>query len=880
VCYTGGMSVELLADIAVGAAGAHAVFTYRVPEALHAVVRVGQLVWAPLRRRRVQGVVVDLYGRDAAGRDHEPGAPFPSDTDPDANLRAPELRDLLDVADPEAALTPAQIRLARWIAVRYRTTLFEALSLMLPPGVTQEAETTWRATTEGRGADLGALPPGEREVLYLLRRSGEVSEAELRRRLRGSDAELQSIYAALHERGLAVRGMALTRARARPRMERTVRLARSAAEIRAALESLARAPKQRRLAEYLLESTDQGGERLPVAAALAGADVDHAALRALERRGLVELDAREVRRDPLASATVAPDTPPPLSRAQELAWNMVREALDRPTAPAVGEAAPVPFLLHGVTGSGKTEVYLRAIARALRQGRQALVLVPEIALTTQLVRRFAARFPGQIAVLHSELAPGERYDEWRRLRRGEAGVAIGSRSAVFAPLPGLGLVIVDEEHEPSYKHDAAPRYHARDVARRLAALTRSVLILGSATPSVESYAAARAGRMTLLELPERVTSAVSADGLPRTRALPLPQVTIVDMRRELEEGNRSIFSRTLQEALTSTLERREQAILFLNRRGAASFFMCRDCGYVVACPNCSSPLTLHHVDNGIAREAPPPGAAPLPDTPDLLVCHTCNHRELPPAICPQCWSARIKSFGIGTQRVVEEVEALFPQARAIRWDRDSIGRKGDHERLLDRFLRHEADVLVGTQMIAKGLDLPLVVVVGVVTADTGLNLPDFRAGERAFQLLTQVAGRAGRREAGARVVIQTYAPDHYAIRAAQEHDYAAFYEQEIAFRQQTGYPPFSRLVRFIYAAGSDTRARRAAEALAAEIRRLATLHLPEGWGMIGPAPAFFHVQRGRYRWHLLLRSVDPQPLLDVLRLPPGWAVDVDPVNVL
>lgn len=873
------MTTDLLADVAVGAAGAHAVFTYRVPAALQAAVGVGQLVWAPLRRRRVQGVVVDLYGRDA-GPDREPGALFPPDAYPDANPRAPELRDLLDIADPEAALTPAQIQLARWIAARYRTTLFEALSLMLPPGVTQEAETTWRATTEGRGADLGGLPPGERDVLYLLRRSGEVTEAELRRRLRGSDTELHSIYAALRERGLAVRGMAFTRARARPRLERTVRLARTAAETRAALESLARAPKQRRLAEYLLESTTQPGESLPVAAALAGADVDHAALRALERRGLVELDAREVRRDPLAGAPVAPDTPPPLSRAQELAWNAVREALDRSAASASGEAAPAQFLLHGVTGSGKTEVYLRAIARALRQGRQALVLVPEIALTTQLVRRFAARFPGRLAVLHSELALGERYDEWRRLRRGVAGVAIGSRSAVFAPLPNLGLVIVDEEHEPSYKHDAAPRYHARDVARRLTTLTNSVLILGSATPSVESYAAARAGRMTLLELPERVTSAVSAEGLPRTRSLPLPQVTIVDMRRELEAGNRSIFSRALQEALTNVLERREQAILFLNRRGAATFFMCRDCGHVVACPNCSSPLTLHTADNVVTREAPPPGAVALPDAPHLLVCHTCNHRELPPALCPQCWSARIKSFGVGTQRVVEEVESLFPQARAIRWDRDSIGRKGDHERLLDHFLRHEADVLVGTQMIAKGLDLPMVGVVGVVTADTGLYLPDFRAGERVFQLLTQVAGRAGRREEGARVVIQTYVPDHYAIRAAQEHDYAAFYEQEIAFRRQTGYPPFSRLVRFVYAAGSDERARRAAEALAVDIRRLAARVLDEGWGLIGPAPAFFHVQRGRFRWHLLLRAVDPRPLLDTLRLQPGWAVDIDPVNVL
>lgn len=302
--------------------------------------------------------------------------------------------------------------------------------------------------------------------------------------------------------------------------------------------------------------------------------------------------------------------------------------------------------------------------------------------------------------------------------------------------------------------------------------------------------------------------------------------------------------------------------------------MCRDCGHVIACPNCSSPLTLHRElagqsDNGRSSA-----------TASLLVCHTCNHRELPPAVCPQCWSSRIKSFGIGTQRVADEIATLFPGARTLRWDRDSVGRKGDHDRLLDQFLRHEADVLVGTQMIAKGLDLPMVGMVGVVAADTGLYLPDFRAGERTFQLLTQVAGRAGRRTEGARVIIQTYVPDHYAIRAAQEHDYHAFYEEEIAFRRQTGYPPFTRLVRFVYGAGSDARARRAAESLASDMRSLATKRLTGDWSLIGPAPAFFRVQRNRYRWHLILRADDPTPLLNALRLPPGWVIDIDPVHVL
>jgi primosomal protein N' (replication factor Y) len=626
-------------------------------------------------------------------------------------------------------------------------------------------------------------------------------------------------------------------------------------------------------------------------------------LRALERKQLIEVATREVRRDPLAGDSVPPDTPPQLTRAQERVWLPIADALDARTEVRGPRTeldrellSPQPsvlgtFLLHGVTGSGKTEIYLRAIGRALRHGQQALVLVPEIALTAQLVRRFAARFPGKLAVLHSGLGLGERYDEWRRLRHSQAQLAIGSRSAVFAPLPNLGLIIVDEEHESSYKHDGAPRYHAREVARRLAEISGSVLILGSATPSVESYAQARAGELKLLGLAERVGMASDASNMPRSIALPLPPVRIVDMRRELQQGNRSIFSRPLQQALVVALERGEQAILFLNRRGAAAFVMCRDCGHVVACPNCSSPLVVHYEnDERPTTNDPPtnPSSSFIAHRSSLLVCHSCGHRELVPAHCPECWSPRIKSFGVGTQRVVEEVAALFPEARALRWDRDSVGRKGDHTRMLDHFLAHKADVLVGTQMIAKGLDLPLVSVVGVVAADTGLHLPDFRAGERTFQLLTQVAGRAGRRSAGAQVVIQTYTPDHYALLAAQEHDYQAFFSQEIAFRRQTGYPPYSRLVRFVYASASDERSRQAAEDLAIEIRRLAgaldlstdTAERLGDWGIIGPAPAFFHRQRNRFRWHLLLRAHNPGPLLDVLRIPPGWALDIDPTHVL
>ncbi len=934
------MPTELVAEVALRATlgpDRSPVLSYKVPPRLRGLVRPGQLVWAPLRRRRVQGVVLRLTPATA----HDGG-----------------LRELADLADPEAALTPAGLRLAEWVAATYRAPLYEALALLLPPGVGQEAEPTWRATPAGLAANLGALPERERAVLFYLRGRGELSERELRRALRGSDTELRAVYASLFERGLLARGARVSAPRARPRVERLARLLVPAERLAEALAGLHRAPKQAAVVAWMAGQAWQGtGDRGPGTGDLPGVvgavATQHAAsradpaerqgdgewatgdattgggmvahplatiytatganastLRELERRGLVALEAREVRRDPLAGDGVPPDQPPPLTPEQRRAFEAIVAALeqrrddgvttgaerlegaDRSTPSPCPTSSPPVFLLHGITGSGKTEVYLRTIARALRLGYQALVLVPEIALTAQLVRRFAARFPGQLAVLHSGLSLGERYDEWRRLRRGEARLAIGSRSAVFAPLPELGLLIVDEEHELTYKHDGSPRYQARDTALQLAALSGAVAVLGSATPSVESYYAASTGRYRLLEMAARVGGGLGADGLPRSRPLPLPPVRLVDMRRELQSGNRSIFSRPLQQALDAVLDRGEQALLFLNRRGAAAFVMCRDCGHVLGCGVCSGPMTVHYDeedhqslgdDRGL-EAAGQPGM--LAGRSSFLICHSCGARAAPPVVCPQCMSTRVRSFGVGTQRVAEEVAARFPRARVLRWDRDSASGKGAHSRMLDALLRREVDVLVGTQMIAKGLDLPLVSLVGVVAADTGLHLPDFRSGERAFQLLTQVAGRAGRHSEGAQVIIQTYNPEHYALQAAQEHDYSAFYSQEIAYRRTTGYPPFSRLARFVYAAGSEAAAHREATALAERLTvELQRRHL-DGWGLIGPAPAFIQQARGRWRWHLILRMPADVPraqfdtILDALGPLYGWSIDIDPAHVL
>lgn len=858
--------------------------SYRVPPPLRSILRPGHLVWVPLRHQQVQGVVVGIS-------EHVEG------------VAEEKLRDIVGLVDAEAAIPAVGLRLARQVAASYHAPLFAVLALFLPPGVARESLATWRETLAGAAENLVELPEPERSLLAYLRRHGETSEHDLLRALRGNKKKLRDACETLHQRGVLARGEARQPPRVRPRTELVVVPLVSPAQLEHTLNELRHAPRQQAVVRWLAEQ-ENGSESTPPIAAralYAATGVDRTMLRQLEHKGMLRTEEREVLRDPLAPTASVPLSPnnaqresvPLLTAGQRRVWEPIAAALEslraRTEQPeqegAEQEGAEQEshvFLLHGVTGSGKTEIYLRAAARVLRWGMHALVLVPEIALTTQLVARFAARFPGQVAVLHSGLTPGERYDEWRRARRAEALLIIGSRSAVFAPMARPGLVVVDEEHEASYKQDSrVPRYHARDVALALGQQSGCVVILGSATPSVESYHAAQRGRYRLLELSERVGRMAVGSGKLQAQPLPMPQVRLVDMRRELHEEHRSIFSRPLQQALAAALERGEQAILFLNRRGAATFVMCRDCGHVVACPACGSPLIMHYEHEEEHRGS-------SKEKLSRLVCHSCNHQELVPPFCTACLSPRIKSFGVGTQRVEQEVQHLFPTARPLRWDRDSTTGKGSHSRLLGQVERHEVDILIGTQMIAKGLDLPRVSMVGVIAADTMLFLPDFRSGERAFQLLTQVAGRAGRRDDGAQVIIQTYNPEYYALRAAQEHDYRSFYLQEIAFRRQTAYPPFGRLVRFLYVNRSQANCRRAAEELASRLREAAANVSPCEWGLVGPAPAFAQRVRGQWRWNLLLK-VSGEPgetraalarVLAALGPLPGWTVDVDPMHVL
>jgi primosomal protein N' (replication factor Y) (superfamily II helicase) len=557
-----------------------------------------------------------------------------------------------------------------------------------------------------------------------------------------------------------------------------------------------------------------------------------------------------------------------LTLAQQDAFEALRAAIDA--------RASASFLLHGVTGSGKTHVYLHAARHTLEQGRQVLALVSDISLVPAAERRFSEWFPGLVALVHSERRPTEQRESWARIASGAARVVIGARSALFTPLGDVGLVLVDEEHEAAYKQqDVSPTYHARELALKLGELAGAAVVLGSATPDVETYWRAREGAHRLLVLPRRylsepaVAEAASATPLARVRgavasvvpARPnLPSVQVVDLRAELAAGNTGMFSRALLGELARVLDLGNQAILFLNRRGTATCVLCRDCGHTVCCEDCLLPM-IYHGDL------------------DRLLCHHCNKRRRAPERCPGCGGRRIRYLGAGTQRVMEEVRRHFPRARLLRWDRDTASQRGAHERLWEQFASGAADVLVGTQMVAKGLDFPAVTLVGVVLADASLHLPDYRAGERAFQLLTQVAGRAGRGTQAGRVIVQTYSPQHYAIQAARLHDYAGFSERELAFRRAHAYPPFRRLARLVYSDADESRCWRECGRVLRALRA-ATADGAQAVQLVGPAPAYLRRLRGRYRWQILVAAPTPERLLAGCSFPPGWTVDVDPTSLL
>jgi primosomal protein N' (replication factor Y) len=628
-------------------------------------------------------------------------------------------------------------------------------------------------------------------------------------------------------------------------MERRVAPTKPPAELTAEADRLrARTPKS--IAARVLSAL-AGGEVTLAEAHSLGATTTH--LRTLEAGGW--LQERQVRmvRDPLAGFA--------FDRVSQLVLNPAQQA----AADVIAGAPGGVHVLHGVTGSGKTEVYLDLVRRTLTEGRSAIVLVPEIGLTPQAIRRYGERFAETLTVLHSRLGTGELFDQWYRIESGDARLVLGSRSALFAPAKDLGLIVLDEEHEWTYKQtDQQPRYHAREAARELARLTGATLVLGSATPSITTYYETQSGNASLHVLHQRVSPQDDGSTIEGRHAL----VQVVDMREELRAGNRSVFSFPLKRAVRAALEAGEQSILFVNRRGAARFVLCRACGFVPQCPSCKLPVSLD-------------ASNPLQP---LLRCHHCGRGRRMEERCPSCDSNKYRPFGVGTQRIEQDARLQFPGARVARWDSDTASRKGSHEQIVRALEAGDIDILVGTQVLAKGLDLPEMTVVGVVDADVGLSLPDYHAGERAFQLLSQVAGRAGRRDKPGYVYFQTYQPEAMPIRCAAEHDYAAFYEYEIAHRRRAGYPPFSRLARLLYRDMNNEHALQETSRVAEAIRLARDAAGRADPEVLGPNPSYIARLRGEYRWQIVLRGRDPASALRDIRLGERWAVDIDPASLL
>jgi primosomal protein N' (replication factor Y) len=772
---------------------ADGVFTYRIATELGAA-EAGRRVVVPLGRRTETGVVLG------------PGEP------------QGEVRDAIRLLDDAPLLTTEIVALARWAAAHYLAPLGPALKATLPPGMDIRDALVPRLTDAGRALlqtgqlDLPGQEEAPRRVLRKVASGAKIPRAQL---------------AQLSRRGL----VAFAREEMRPRVAPPlVEMAEAAPD--ASPDALRRAPRQAEVLAWLLAR----GTAVPVEEVLAAFPRARPHLRALAERGLAKL--AEV---PAGPALVA-DAP----------WGRQRHDPTPAQAAALSELAAAidarafaPFLLHGVTGSGKTWVYLEAIARARALGLGALALVPEIALTPQLAGRFRSRFGADVAVLHSGLSDPDRVAEWQRVRDGRAGIVVGARSAIWAPVARLGIVVVDEEHEPSYKQEERLRYHARDLALVRAQKAGAVAVLGSATPSLETLRRAQEGKLRTLRLAERV------------EARPLPAVTVVK-RRVSDE----LFTPELAGALRETLERREQAILFLNRRGHTRSLLCASCGAAVGCPNCSVALVLHRTGS------------------ERLRCHLCGHDEAPRRGCAACGATKLLALGGGTEKVEEQLHAVAPEARVARLDRDAAGGPGQAASVLARFARRELDILVGTQMVAKGHDFPGVTLVGVLDADGPLHLPDFRAAERCVQLLTQVAGRAGRGASPGRVLVQAFKPDAIAL------DYDMFAAAELRRREELHFPPFARLLAVRLSGNSEPRVRGAAERAASLVRRLTAGG--EMVEVLGPAPAPLAKVRGKHRWHLLLRARDHGPLHRVARALQAshvvsgvqLAVDVDPVALL
>ncbi|HDL18406.1 MAG TPA: primosomal protein N' [Bacteroidetes bacterium] len=774
-------------------------FTYQIPPHLRPILKPGYRVLVPFGRRKLTGFVTGLP----------------------AQTKITELKEVEDILDDKPIVTPEILKLTKWIAEYYMASWGEVIEAALPAGINLESRKKVALSGELDREKILALEKinkDQRNLLLLLHRKGKQVVSQLESSLGKQNLNYNLMI--LQKRGLLFFSRELIEPKTKIKFQNFVRLS-SGIEPQGELEkTVARLMKSNlRQADLVMELAKHPAGMLQTEL-LRCTKTSSSTLKKARENGLIDITRKETFRDYYGQFEAKKPELLTLNADQEQALQKLIGYID--------ERQFIPVLLYGVTGSGKTQVYIDVLKEVRKKNRNAIVLVPEIALTPQTVSRFKAHFGDDIAVLHSRMSNGERYDSWRKIHNGQVHIVIGPRSAIFAPLANIGLIVVDEEQENSYKqNDQSPRYHARDVALIRGQMNRAIVILGSATPSLESYYNARIHKFKILEMPHRV------------EALPLPEVEIVDMREEWQKykGKPSlIFSHRLMQKIAEKLDQKEQVILLQNRRGFSTFILCRDCGHVERCINCNITLTYHIHEH-------------------RLRCHYCDYQKAAPQTCPSCGGIQINYKGTGTQRVEEEIRTHFPAARVVRMDMDTTRRKGSHDRILRDFEEGEYDILLGTQMVAKGLDFPNVTLVGVISADTTLRLPDFRAAERTFQLLTQVAGRSGRKTKQGEVIIQTYSPQDHSIIFSKKHDYLRFFAGEIMERKDLSYPPFSRLIKIEFRESGEEKVKLVADVFARN------MIAQPFYRLLGPAPAPLSRLKDEYRYHIIIkynRSTDPQ----------------------
>lgn len=833
------------ADIVVNMPQINQNFTYEIPEHLLEDIKQGSLVTVPFGKRNVHGVVIQL--QDTA--------------------RFPQTKFIHSNLDKNIYITTNQIKLMQWIAETTITSISHCIGLMLPSGVMQKTDQQYILIPEA--VSNAPMTKTQMRLVRLMKEKGSLRGRQIDRAL--PKTNWRASVAVLIRKGIVESHAILPKPRTRSKQSKFVTLVISLEKAYPIIEKTPRIQgktKTRRIAIVkFLSSQESAIKQSEINKRFSSTGKE---LESLATQGILKIFEDEVDRNPMYDLAYNPAIKPILTPDQKRNWKTIEKALQ-------SNAWHEPFLLHGVTGSGKTEIYLRAVDAVLQQGKQAIVLVPEIALTPQTIQRFHGRFPDKVGMLHSRLSPGERYDTWRKAREGKISVIVGPRSALFTPFENIGLIILDESHDPSYyQSGTVPHYHAKLVAEKLAQQTKAVLILGSATPSVETYYRAMQKELKLLELPARILahkdiiktypnqeSLVLQHNLTEnndTVSQPLPPVEIIDMRDEIKHGNRSIFSEILGNRIQDVLNKKQQVILYLNRRGSATHVFCRDCGHVMRCKNDTTPLT-YHKNQG------------------KLICHTCYAQRNYPKTCPECGSKKIKHYGLGTQQVEEETKKTYPEARILRWDRDTTHAKGSHQEILEKFASYKADILIGTQMLAKGLDLPLVTLVGVILADVGMSLPDFRANEKAYQLLSQVSGRAGRSLLGGNVILQTYKPESFILKTAANHDYATFYQKEIYMRNKMGYPPFTPLMRIEYRHFDRTYIEKHAQATAKRLQNYAKEKKFHNTFISNATPCYFEKIDREWRWQILIRGIHAHEMIIDNPLP-DWRIETTPQSLL